>query len=106
LDHVLGHLSILRRYAGRARIVLEDDDARSWMASGEVAIRVPAGTTVSFFAVGGPAAQVTTENFRYPLKERAMALGEQDSISNVTTGSPARLKIGGGELLLVVLKRV
>ncbi len=105
LDHVLGHLSILRRYAGRARIVLEDDDARSWLASGDVTIHVPVGTTVSFFAVGGPAARVTTEGFRYALTERTMALGEQDSVSNVTTGAPARLRIGGGELLLVVVKR-
>ena len=105
LDHVLGHVSLLRRYYGRAPLVLEDDHARSWLARGDVELDVPIGTTVSFFAVGAPAEGVTTEHFRYPLIGRTMALGEQDSVSNVTTGRPARIHIGRGELLIFVVTR-
>jgi thiamine pyrophosphokinase len=105
LDHVLANLSLLRRYADRVSLVLEDDHARSWLARGVVALDVPVGTTVSFFAVGGPAEGVTTEHFRYALHDVRMDLGAQDSISNVTTGRPARIRIGRGELLVFVVTR-
>ncbi len=105
LDHVLGNLSVLRRYAGRVTIVLEDDHARSWLARGDVALDVPPGTTVSFFAVGGPAEGVTTEGFLYPLRDRRMDLGVQDSLSNVTTARPARIRVGSGEILVFVVTR-
>jgi thiamine pyrophosphokinase len=105
LDHVLGHLSLLKRYAGRVSLVLEDDRARSWLGRGVVELDVPEGTTVSFFAVGGPAEGVTTEHFRYPLRDRPMNLGIQDSVSNVTTARPARIRIAHGDLLVIVVTR-
>jgi len=109
LDHVLGHLSLLRRYAGRATLVLEDDHARSWLAGGAaggvVDLDVAPGTTVSFFAVGMPAEGVTTENFRYPLEGKRLELGVQDSVSNITTGRPARIRIARGDLLVSVVTR-
>ncbi|MEO7938435.1 MAG: thiamine diphosphokinase [Burkholderiaceae bacterium] len=105
LDHVLGHVGLLRRYAGRAALVLQDDHARSWLARGNVELDVPIGTTVSFFAVGEEAVGVTTEHLRYPLTDSTMALGHQDSVSNVTTGRPARIRIGRGELLVFVVTR-
>ena len=105
LDHVLANLSLLRRYSDRVSLVLEDDHARSWLASGVVTLDVPVGTTVSFFAVGGPAEGVTTEHFRYALRGDRMDLGAQDSISNVTTGRPAQIRIARGELLVFVVTR-
>jgi len=109
LDHVLGHVSLLRRYAGRAPLVLEDDHARSWLAGGPeggtVDLDVAAGTTVSFFAVGAPAEGVTTENFRYALAGRRLELGVQDSVSNITTARPARIRIARGQLLVFVVTR-
>lgn len=106
IDHVLGHLSLLHRFKGRTRIVLEDDHARAWLASvGEEPIDEPAGTTISFFAIGAPAEGVTTVNLRYPLVNRRVELGAQDSISNVVETSPAALRIGSGELLVIVVRQ-
>jgi len=105
LDHVLGHVSLLRRYRERARIVLEDDVARAWLASGTVTFDEPAGTVVSFFAVAGAAEGVTTTNLRYPLRDRRLELGLQDSVSNVIEASPARVEIARGELLIVQIKK-
>jgi thiamine pyrophosphokinase len=103
LDHVVGHLALLRRYAERVHLVLEDDHGRAWLARSEVEIDVPVGTIVSFFAVGAAAEGVTTENLRYPLRDRRLELGMQDSISNVVSGRPARIHIESGELLVVVV---
>jgi len=105
LDHVLGHLSLLRRYADRVTVVLEDDHVRSWLARGDVELDVPIGTIVSFFAAGAAAEGVTTEGLQYALRDHRMELGVQDSISNVTTARPARIRVATGEILIVVVSR-
>jgi thiamine pyrophosphokinase len=104
IDHVLGHLSLLRRHGGPETVVMEDDFTRAWIAGGSVALDVPAGTVVSFFAVGGAAEGVTTTNLRYALRGRRLELGAQDSISNIVEAEPAGVTIGRGELLFVVVK--
>jgi thiamine pyrophosphokinase len=104
-DHALGHLSLLRRFRKRVRVVLEDDQTRAWLATaGEERIEEPPGTTVSFFAVGAPAEEVTTVNLRYPLVRSRIEMGVQDSISNVVDATPAGIRIGSGELIVIVVK--
>jgi thiamine pyrophosphokinase len=105
IDHVLGNLSLFHKYAGRANLVLADDHARAWLAGGNVTLDYPEGTVVSFFAVGGPAEGVTTENLRYPLTDRTLRMGSQDSISNVVAVRPGRIRIGTGRLVVVAVNR-
>ena len=106
-DHVMGHLSLLCKYRRRARVVLEDERTRSWIEGGPdgglVELDVPQGTTVSFFAVGTPVEGVTTEHFHYPLTGKTLEFGVQDSVSNITTGRPARIRIESGMLLVSVV---
>ncbi len=104
LDHVLGHLSLLHRYRDRTRVVLEDDVVKAWLARGTETIHEPPGTVVSFFAVGSVVEGLTTENLRYPLRDRRLELGVQDSISNVVEQSPASVRMASGEILLIVVK--
>jgi len=105
LDHVLGHLGLLRKYHARTRLELEDAHGRAYVARKEARLELPPGTVVSFFAVGGPAEGVTTENLRFALHNRTLALGAQDSISNVVERSPAVIRIGTGEILIVEVTR-
>jgi len=101
LDHVIGHLAILRKYAGRVRLVLEDEEARAFVATGDTKLDLPAGATVSFFAVGAPVEDLTTENLRFPLVNRTLELGVQDSVSNVVERSPAWIRFRRGHLLVI-----
>ncbi len=105
LDHVLGHVALLRKYRDRVRIVLEDGHGRAYLARGEQRLDCPAGTVVSFFAVGSPAEGVTTENLRYPLRDRVLELGAQDSISNVVDRTPAWIRVRRGDLLVLEVTR-
>lgn len=105
LDHVLGHLSLLRRYRDRARLVLEDDAGRAWLGSGTVPIDARPGTVVSFFAVGGPAEGVTTDNLRYRLRDSRLEMGIQDSISNVVERTPAAVRVARGDLIVIVVTK-
>ena len=105
IDHVIGHIALLRRYRERTRLVLEDDVARAWLGTGAIPIDEPEGTVVSFFAIGGAAGGVTTKNFRYALTDRTLELGEQDSVSNVVAERPASIHVARGDLLVVVVKK-
>lgn len=104
LDHVLGHLALLRRYAPRVRVTLEDEAVRAYVVTGDTRLDLQAGSTVSFFALGAPVASLTTENLRYPLANRTLELGVQDSVSNVVERSPAWIRFPRGHLLLIEVK--
>jgi thiamine pyrophosphokinase len=104
LDHVLGHLAILRKYAGRVRLILEDEAIRAYVTAADTTLTAPAGSTVSFFAVGAPVEGLTTENLRFPLMNRTLELGAQDSISNVVERAPARIRFQRGHLLVIEVK--
>jgi len=105
LDHVIGHVALLRRFEGRTRVVLEDAHGRAFLARGDTRLDLPPGTIVSFFAFSGPAEGVTTGNLRYPLRDRTLVLGEQDSLSNVVEASPAWISIRRGELIVIAVTR-
>ena len=103
LDHVMGHVSLLRRYQQRTQLIMEDDVERAWLASGTAAIEERPGTVVSFFAVGGAAEGVTTDNLQYRLRDSRLEMGIQDSVSNVVVANPASIRIARGELLVIVV---
>jgi thiamine pyrophosphokinase len=105
LDHVINNIALLRRFEGRTRVVLEDAHARAFLARGDMRLDQPAGTTVSFFAISGPAEGVTTENLRYPLRDRTLVFGGQESMSNVIERAPAWIRIRKGEIVVVAVKR-
>jgi thiamine pyrophosphokinase len=101
LDHVLGHIGLLRKYAERVRLVMEDESGRAYVARGDSKIEAPRGSVISFFAVGAPVEGLTTENLRYPLTNKTLELGVQDSISNVVDASPAWIRFRRGHLLVI-----
>ncbi len=105
LDHVIGHIALLRKFERRTRVVLEDLHGRTFLARGDTRLDVPPGTTVSFFALAGPAEGVTTQNLRYPLREQTLELGARDSLSNVVEAAPAWIRIRRGELVVVTVTR-
>jgi thiamine pyrophosphokinase len=105
LDHVVGHLGLLRKYAGRVRLVMEDEDARAYVATQDVTLDAPQGAVISFFAVGAPVEGLTTENLAFPLQNRTLELGVQDSVSNVVDRAPAKIRFRRGHLLVIEAKR-
>jgi len=104
LDHVVGHLGLLRKYAGRIRLVIQDDAARAYVATQDVTLDAPPGTVISFFAIGAPVEHLTTENLRFPLTDVTLDLGVQDSVSNVVDATPAKIRFRRGHLLVIEAK--
>ena len=104
LGHVVGHIALLRKYLGRVRLVMEDESERAYAARSDVKLESPRGAVVSFFAVGAPVEHVTTENLRFPLVDRTLELGVQDSISNVIDTVPAWIRFKAGHLIVMETK--
>lgn len=103
LDHTLSNLSVMLRYSTRFEMLFALDDAAEYqfLTSGrtQCMIECKPGTVISLTPFG-VAKGVTTENLLYPLNADTLELGIREGISNRATGSPVRISISGGALLV------
>lgn len=98
LDHLLGILSIFHR----------DPTVAAWLTHGNEAIQVAddleqyelVGQTVSFFPLGTHTCRMTSSGLKWPLDELQWHIGDV-GISNVVVGSPLRVSMRSGRLLMV-----
>ena len=100
LDHAMANAMLLvraHRKGVRARIVSER--VRITRVDGEETIVGAVGDTVSLLPLG-EARGVTLEGFFYPLKEHTLTSDYPLGVSNVVTGSEARIRVSEGDLLL------
>jgi len=102
LDHLLGSLLLLgsERYAGLELDALVGD-ALVHVVRDERTLSGTAGELVSLLAVGGPALGVVTDGLEYPLRHETLEPGSSRGVSNVFTGTEARVALADGALLAV-----
>ena len=103
LDQTLGNLYLLAlpALAGKdVRIVAGRQEA--WLLPpGGGEISGAPGDTVSLLPVNGTAHGVRTEGLHYPLRGEDLIFGPARGVSNVMTGTTARVTIAGGLLLVI-----
>jgi len=74
------------------------------LRSGEsLDLHAQAGSTVSLIPIGGDVHNITTSGLRYPLTSETLQFGATRGISNEMTASHAKVTIGDGFLLSVLL---
>jgi thiamine pyrophosphokinase len=102
LDHLLASLLILgsERYAALELDALVGDTLVQ-VIRGERTMRGAPGDLVTLLALGGPAEKVTTEGLEYPLAGETLDPGASRGVSNVFTGTAARVTLARGVLLAV-----
>jgi thiamine pyrophosphokinase len=102
LDHLLGSLLLLGAHA-YAAIELDAivGDALVHVLRGERALRGSPGELLSLVAVGGPATGVVTNGLDFPLAAETLHPGSSRGVSNVFTGTEARVAIDTGVLLAI-----
>ena len=102
LDHLLGSLLLL---GADAYAAIELDaivgDALVHVVRGERALRGSPGELLSLIAVGGPATGVVTNGLDFPLAAETLHPGSSRGISNVFTGTEARVALDAGVLLAI-----
>ena len=105
LDHLIGNLVVLAspRWAG-IEIEAWLNDARAVVVRGHRKLDVEPDTTVSLFAVGGPA-RVTTTGLNWPLHDEILEPLTSRGISNRSTESPPQLSVHEGVVLAVIPER-
>lgn len=102
LDQTLAHVLLLfaaRRLRVAAR--LTDGRASAWLVDGAAAVRGRRGDTVSLVPLSPAVRGISTTGLRYPLRRGVLRRGSTRGISNEITTSPARVRIGAGDLLLI-----
>ncbi len=102
LDHLLGSLLLLaaERYAALELDALVGE-ALVHVVRGERTLSGARAELVSLLAVGGPALGVVTEGLEYPLRRETLEPGSSRGISNVFTGTEARVALAEGVLLAI-----
>jgi thiamine pyrophosphokinase len=102
LDHLLGSLLLL---GADAYAAIELDaivgDALVHVVRGERALLGSPGELLSLVAVGGPATGVVTNGLDYPLVAETLHPGSSRGVSNVFTGTEARVTLETGVLLAI-----
>ena len=102
IDHALAniHLLIKAKEAGiPTRLIDEYSEVR---IAGDRTLLVDAvGCTVSLIALTSVVEGITLSGFEYPLTDESLTMAESRGISNVVTGSPASIRVGNGNLLVV-----
>ncbi len=101
LDHLVGNLLLLTSPAlGGVSVRLVDELHEAFLVKGDTLFKGERGDTVSLLPLTPRVEAVVTEGLLYPLSGETLFQGSTRGISNVMTGSEARVRHGEGVLLL------
>lgn len=103
LDHALANLAALAsdelaHVEVRARL----GPADVHVVRGSAELDLPVGATMTLLPSGGPARGITTSGLRYALEDGELSAWSARGVSNVVDGSPVRIDVRDGCLLVVV----
>ena len=104
LDHTLGNLGILSKYAGRGELKLRLFDGFNQVRLVGPGSHRVAKNPCRFFGVipyGGDAQGVTLRGVKYPLQDFCLRLGTTLGVSNEILGEAAEVELRQGRLLLI-----
>lgn len=103
LDHTCANLSALIKHGRRADIRLVDDIGETRLVNGEAHLSGPEliGRTLSLIALG-PVEGIWSEGVRWPLRGEGLAPGVRDGTSNEIVAQTVRVRVGAGDLLLML----
>ncbi len=100
LDHSLGNISILLKYADRLRLFLVHGSSLLTHITGEVIFSSQPGEIISLYGFDQKT-RFTTIGLKYPLKNEPVPFGIRESTSNVAEGERVSVKVTGGIGIIV-----
>lgn len=105
LDHSIANLYILQFLAGQGcRAMISGDGCRVFLLNGgRLTLSGLVGTTVSVFPFGTGSCTVSYEGMKYPLTETRLNAAQPIGVSNVITGTDAKITVHDGNALIIVL---
>lgn len=102
MDHVLGHILLLRRSAfSHLRLKLIDDQQEIYVIRGQAHISGKRGDIISFLPLWGSPKVASSKGLRYDLSQYKLSGYGNIGISNVLLASSAQVTLTRGTLLVV-----
>ena len=103
LDHTIANFQTLQFLCdyGAFGYLIGNDYIVTVVKNGELRFPAEVKGTVSVFCLGSDAQGVTLEGLYYPLEKGTLTAGFPLGVSNHFTGSPARLRVEEGSLLVL-----
>ena len=103
LDHTIANFQTLQFLCdqGAFGYLIGNDYLVTVVKNGELRFPTGAEGTVSVFCQGSDAQGVTLEGLYYPLEKGTLTAGFPLGVSNHFTGSPARIRVEEGSLLVL-----
>ena len=101
-DHLLWNLGLLKTFQGALRLRMVDDYCDMRLIDGRVRFRGEIGQKVSLCPLFGPVEGIETAGLKFALHGESLRPGIRDGISNEVVGNPVEIRVGEGDLLLVV----
>jgi len=100
VDHSLGNISILLKYADRLRLFLIHGSSLLTHISGSSDFSSSQGEIISLYGFDRKT-RFSTMGLQYPLKREAVPFGVRESTSNVALRDSVSVKVSGGTGLIV-----
>lgn len=103
LDHELANIALLRRAkAAGITMRIRDGDTIACLADRRTVLSARMGDIVSLLPLSRNVMGVSTSGLRYPLHRATLSEGSTLGVSNVVTRSRPVIRVGAGDLLIVV----
>lgn len=101
-DHTLWNLSLLKTFGDRVELRMVDDHCDIRLIREQIRFRARIGLKLSLCPLTGPVQGIVTRGLRWPLQEEELAPGARDGISNEVVDNPVEIRVGCGDLLLIL----
>ena len=103
LDHELANVALLlRAKAAGVTMRIRDGGTIACLATRRTALPARVGDVVSLLPLSRRVTGVSTSGLRYPLRGATLSEGSTLGVSNVVTGSHPVVRVGTGDLLIIV----
>lgn len=105
LDHLLGNVALLLRYARQGlRVVLKDPGHEAWVSLGQDEIKGQEGDQLSVIVLSETAV-VSTAGLYYALDHAELRQDSPRGVSNVFAANTCRIQVHAGWVLIVLLRQ-
>ena len=104
-DHTLWNLSLLKTFQQQLRLRLVDDHCDIRLIDKSICFSGKIGQKISLSPLSGPAEGIKTTGLKFALHDEALSPGIRDGISNEIIANPVEIRVGAGDLLLVVQRQ-
>lgn len=98
-DHTLNNISVLKRFSGRLKVIMIDNDFEIFFTKRRTTFKYPINQTVSLFGLP-KALNVNSKGLQYLLSDEDLEFGVREGALNKSVSDTVTISYEGGSILL------